>query len=97
MTMSPMTRIDASVAELTVALFLPLDLDPPNLLDHGQDPTSFSHFFLLESTINPLTMSLDSKGEGAGVSPQNKGSWSSFLKVVPGKATGTASLTPGSP
>ena len=91
-----MTRIDASVAELIVALFLPLDLDPPDRLDHGQDPTTFSHFFLLlESTI--LTMSLDSKGEGAGVSPQNKGSWSSFLKVVPGKATATASLTPGSP
>ena len=44
---------------------------------------SFSVHYTLSSSprLHCVGMSVSSKDEGGGVAPQNKGSWSSFLKV----------------
>ena len=56
---------------------------------------SLSELTLSHSLSLPSTMSSSSKSEGEGVAPQNKGSWSTFLRVrnrPPRKEAPTESL-----
>ena len=79
---SPVTRIVALCMWLKWPVVLVCPAFCPSIDQKLLDPLLFFPLFSLpHSTIRLSTMSLNTKEEGAGVAPQNKGSWSSFLKV----------------
>lgn len=61
------------------------DCAPPNACASRKTSLPFSPFSTSSTTkklpLHSATMSPNTKDEGAGIAPSNRGSWSSFLKV----------------